>query len=136
MSQWCTEYIFEQFLILKGVWFEVVLNIENESTKIILNSLVLYANFLYPFKRQPHKIDTLKLPTNCLSVFDHFVGLSLRELSHFLTQSNLYHSQCFHPQNIHEVGIKLEFVLQVYLCYLRWFLKALVKTIEVQNSLR
>ena len=36
-------------------------------------------------KRQPHKMVKLKqfvniLPTNCLSVFDHFVGLALKEL--------------------------------------------------------
>ena len=36
-----------------------------------------------PFKRQPHKMfkhtQTIRrlLPTNCLSVFDHFVGLAL-----------------------------------------------------------
>ena len=40
---------------------------------------------IYPFKRQPHKMVNLKLewkngklPTNCLSVFDHFVGLTLK----------------------------------------------------------
>ena len=36
-------------------------------------------------KRQPHKMVKLKqfvniLLTNCLSVFDHFVGLALKEL--------------------------------------------------------
>ena len=39
----------------------------------------------YPFKRQLHKMVKLKqfvgkLPTNCLSVFDHFVGLALKGL--------------------------------------------------------
>ena len=48
-----------------------------------------------PFNRQPHKIvrhikqfvwsiklsNTRKLPTNCLSVFDHFVGLALKGLN-------------------------------------------------------
>ena len=39
------------------------------------------------FKRQPHKMvkhtQTIcrLLPTNCLSVFDHFVGLTLKELT-------------------------------------------------------
>ena len=39
-----------------------------------------------PFKRQPHKmvrhtqIISGNLPTNCLSVFDHFVGLALKRL--------------------------------------------------------
>ena len=39
-----------------------------------------------PFKRQPHKIvkhtQTIcrLLPTNCLSVFDHIVGLALKRL--------------------------------------------------------
>ena len=40
-----------------------------------------------PFKRQPHKMvkhtQTIRriLPTNCLSMFDHFVGLALKGLS-------------------------------------------------------
>ena len=40
-----------------------------------------------PFKRQPHKIvkhtQTIRrlLPTNCLSVFDHFLGLALKGLN-------------------------------------------------------
>ena len=40
-----------------------------------------------PFKRQPHIMvkhtQTIRrqLPTNCLSVFDHFVGLALKVLS-------------------------------------------------------
>ena len=40
----------------------------------------------YPFKCQPHKMvkytQTIRrlLPTNCLSVFDHFVELALKEL--------------------------------------------------------
>ena len=32
---------------------------------------------------QPHVSLTRKLPTNCLSVFDHFVGLVLKVLKHF-----------------------------------------------------
>ena len=30
------------------------------------------------------------LPTNCLSVFDHFVGLALKELTHFWPMSPFY----------------------------------------------
>ena len=43
-----------------------------------------------PFKRQPHKIvkHTQRirrlLLTNCLNVFDHFVGLALNGLTNFL----------------------------------------------------
>ena len=44
---------------------------------------------IYPFKRQPHKmvkhtqaICQQRL-TNCLSVFDHFVGLALKGLKKF-----------------------------------------------------
>ena len=43
--------------------------------------------FPLPFKRQPHKvvkhIQTIRRqkPTNCLSVFDHFVGLAFKGLS-------------------------------------------------------
>ena len=37
---------------------------------------------LYPFKCQPHKMvkhtQNCKLPTNCLSVFDHFVGFAVK----------------------------------------------------------
>ena len=39
------------------------------------------------FKQQPHKMvkhnQTIRrlLPTNCLSLFDHFVGLALRRLT-------------------------------------------------------
>ena len=32
-----------------------------------------------------------KLPTNCLSVFDYFVGLALKRLSYFQNQSLAYH---------------------------------------------
>ena len=43
----------------------------------------------YPFKRQSHKMVTLKqfvgkLPANCLSVIDHFVKLAQLELDCFL----------------------------------------------------
>ena len=42
--------------------------------------------FASPFKRQPHKMVILKqfvgtLPTNCLSVFDHFVRLVFKGLN-------------------------------------------------------
>ena len=42
--------------------------------------------YIKPFKCQPHKMvkhtQTIRrlLPTNCLSVFDHFVELALKEL--------------------------------------------------------
>ena len=45
---------------------------------------VTYLPYSYPFKRQPNKMvkHTQRirrlLPTNCLSVFDHFVGLMLK----------------------------------------------------------
>ena len=40
----------------------------------------------YRLKRQPHKMvkHTQTMPANCLSVFDHFVALSLKGLlTHF-----------------------------------------------------
>ena len=43
--------------------------------------------FIRSFKHQPHKMvkhtQTIRrlLPTNCLNVFDHFVGLALKGLS-------------------------------------------------------
>ena len=43
---------------------------------------------ILPFKHQPHKkikhTQTIRqlLPTNCVSVFDHFVGLALKQLIH------------------------------------------------------
>ena len=48
-------------------------------------------------KRQPHKMvkqtQTVRrlLPTNCLSVFDHFVGLALKGLKS-LTSTGISHS--------------------------------------------
>ena len=38
-----------------------------------------------PFERQPHKMDkhTQTIPANCLSEFDHFLRLVLKELSGF-----------------------------------------------------
>ena len=49
-----------------------------------------------PFKRQSHKIDTLKqfvgnLATNCLSVFDDFVKLTLKGLNLIRVQVLHYH---------------------------------------------
>ena len=39
---------------------------------------------LQPFKRPPHKLvkntQTTRRPTNCLSMFDHFVGLAFKRL--------------------------------------------------------
>ena len=49
---------------------------------------ILFILMRYPFKRQPHhlakhtQIIRRLLPTNCLSVFDHFVGLALKGLKH------------------------------------------------------
>ena len=55
---------------------------------IIGSSTTLQANNpIYPFRDQPLKTvkhtQTIRrlLPTNCLSVFDHFVGLALKGLS-------------------------------------------------------
>ena len=53
-----------------------------ESISFSLNGYIHEVNVLI-FKRQPHKmVNTLKQfePTNCLSVFDHFVGLALKGL--------------------------------------------------------
>ena len=47
----------------------------------------------YTFTRQHHKMikhsqeTRRQKPTNCLSVFDHFVGLPLKGLKHFLSVS-------------------------------------------------
>ena len=52
-----------------------------------------------PFKRQPHKMvkhtQTIchLVPANCLSVFDHFVGLALKELISIPLQEDLYMGQ-------------------------------------------
>ena len=46
-----------------------------------------------PFKRQPHKkvknTQTIRwlLLTNCLSVFDHFVGLALEKMANYRTEA-------------------------------------------------
>ena len=40
---------------------------------------------LLPFNRKPHKMvkhtQTIRLPTNCLSMFDYFMGLALKRLT-------------------------------------------------------
>ena len=63
--------------------------------QLLLSKLFLLAKlgckkyYLSAFKRQPHKIVKQTqpirrlLPTNCLSVFDHFVGLALKGLKDF-----------------------------------------------------
>ena len=56
-------------------------------TKLLI--LVLH-RMIYPFKHQPHKMvkhtKTIRrlLPTNCLNVFDHFMGLALKRLKETL----------------------------------------------------
>ena len=56
-------------------------NLNNKKSETEINGKIMSDR---PFKRQPHKIlNTLKqfigkLPMNSLSVFDHFVGLTLK----------------------------------------------------------
>ena len=62
---------------------------------ILLEGLLIYREMalvnvdVNSFKRQPHKMvkhaQTIcrLLPTNCLSVFDHFVALALKRLTYF-----------------------------------------------------
>ena len=53
---------------------------------VIVGWIIMQFRSIQPFKRQPHKIvkhtQTIHRlsPTNCLSVFDHFVGLALKGL--------------------------------------------------------
>ena len=47
-------------------------------------------------------------PTNCLSVFDHLVGLALKELWDYGSWKSLCLDSCYSPGNWGEVGIKLE----------------------------
>ena len=62
---------------------DIRLNVFNSF--LVLFMLLTRKNFL-PLKRQPHKMvkhtQTIRwlLPTNCLSVFDHFVELALKGL--------------------------------------------------------
>ena len=44
-----------------------------------------------------------KLPMNCLSVFDHFVGLALKGLSHLLYAFNC--SKCTYHFSYHEANV-------------------------------
>ena len=48
-------------------------------------------NLDQPLKRQPHKMvkRTRQQPTNCLSVFDHFVWLALKGLNNSFQQNNI-----------------------------------------------
>ena len=63
-------------------------NTNQQNVILIFNQLVVsnFRQFSFePYKRQPHKMDTVKLfvgnlSTNCSSVFDHFVGLALEGL--------------------------------------------------------
>ena len=56
--------------------------------KTLTNYCGFYFTFFNPLSAKPKKLpNTLKqfvgkLPTNCLSVFDHFVGLALKRLTH------------------------------------------------------
>ena len=61
----------------------------NQQNVILIFKQLVVSNFrqfsFETHKRQPHTMDTLKLfvgnlPTNCSSVFDHFVGLALQGL--------------------------------------------------------
>ena len=61
----------------------------NQQNVILIFKQLAVSNFrqfsFEPYKRQPHKMDTVKLfvgnlSTNCSSVFDHFVGLALEGL--------------------------------------------------------
>ena len=61
------------------------------NTEFFLVRIFLYSDWIRIFtKRQPQKMvkHTQKLrpqkPTNCLSVFDHFVGLALRRSPYFV----------------------------------------------------
>ena len=47
-----------------------------ENNNMVIETLLTW----YLFKLESPS-DSLKLPTNCLSVFDHFVGLALKGLS-------------------------------------------------------
>ena len=74
----------------------------------------------YPFKRQPHKTvkhtQTIRrlLPTNCLSVFNHFVGLALKGLRNISLKRNVCKKINKFTRNIHfaKNGITLSFQLE------------------------
>ena len=56
--------------------------IPSENVDRVLNTPLI---FTQAFKRQPHKMikhtQIIRRQTNCLSVFDHFVGLALKGLT-------------------------------------------------------
>ena len=60
---------------------------ESNGTKRVNACIFVRGKLIQPSERQPHKIvkhiHTIcrKHPTNCLSEFDHFVGLALKGLS-------------------------------------------------------
>ena len=62
---------------------EITVNISNHISKLPFE---FGKGKIFPFKSQPHKMvrhtQTIRQeqPTNCLSVFDHFVGLALKGL--------------------------------------------------------
>ena len=72
-----------------------------ENTLSILRNLRLRSSQIQPFKHKPHKIvkhtQTIRrlLPTNCLSVLDHFVGLALKGLKEqlFATKEPLIYNE-------------------------------------------
>ena len=67
------EYGFLIFELVLTFYSESISYSESSTTKSIQSSL----RFL-PFNSQPHKMEQ---PMNCLSVFDHFVGLAFKGLS-------------------------------------------------------
>ena len=55
---------------------------------------------------QPHVSLTRKLPTNCLSVFDHLVGLLLKVLKHFTSVKLAFRVQIWIKYNLKIYGEK------------------------------
>ena len=66
---------------------------------MVSNGLMNPDNTTSPFKRQPHKMvkhtQTIRqmLPTSCLSLFDHFVGLALKWLKEKKIDLHVYASK-------------------------------------------
>ena len=66
------------------------LKVYQDKTRGEVNFLSKVTVKVHKFKRQPHKmvkhtqLFVGKFPTNCLSVFDHFVGFSLKGLTHYV----------------------------------------------------
>ena len=55
------------------------------------------------------------LPTNCLSVFDHFVGLALKGLISFKTSSRLFLVEAKdHLETVYGLSIYIRFQLHTY----------------------